>query len=373
MKIAYLSTFYPFRGGIAQFNASLLKAFIKQGHEAKAFTFKVQYPDFLFPGKTQFVTPEDNTEVIDSIRVLNTLNPVSYIKTAKKIKDFKPDLLLMKYWLPYFGPSLGYVAKQTKKYAITISILDNVIPHEKRLFDKSFTKYFLKHNNGFVVMSDAVKNDLLKFNPNAKFFYREHPLYDHFGEKKDRTKACNHFSIDPAKKVILFFGLIRKYKGLDILINAFGKLDDSYELIIAGEAYDDVGFYKNLINNNKNKDRIHFFDRYISDDEVPWFFSAADVVVLPYRSATQSGITSIAYHFEIPVIATNTGGLKEIVVNNKYGLIIEDNNENKIAEIINYYFNNNLKNKFAENIKQKKLECSWDNFAKAIVKFSQTL
>lgn len=373
MRIAYLSTFYPFKGGIAQFNASLYKAFAEKGHEVKVFTFSLQYPGFLYPGKSQYVSPDENAEKIDSIEILNTINPFSYIKTAKKIKEFAPDLLIMKFWLPFFGPSLGYVSKRVGKKAKVIAILDNVIPHEKRIFDKTFTRYFLKRCHGYVVMSDAVKNDLYKFIPDAKVLFREHPLYNHFGEKTDKMTARKKLGVKENSKLILFFGLIRDYKGLDLLIEAFGKLDDSYELLIAGESYGSFDKYTELINKSSLKSNIHLHNRYISDQEVSTFFSASDVSVLPYKSATQSGITSIAFHFELPVIATDVGGLKEIVQPGKYGLITDNPNSVEITQAIKNYFDNNLGEELRKNILIKKKEESWENFAEAMIKLKGIL
>ncbi|MFH1004189.1 MAG: glycosyltransferase [Bacteroidota bacterium] len=372
MKLAYLSTFYPFRGGIAQFNASLYRAFEKE-HTIKSFTFTRQYPDFLFPGETQMVTEKDNVDKIPSDRILDTLNPFTYYSTANKIRNFSPDILLMKYWMSYMSPSLGTVAKKLKKQSKVITILDNVIPHEKRFFDKSFTKYFLKQNHGFVLMSDTVKNDLLSFLPNAKYILHPHPLYNHFGNKIDFIEARKKLNITKNKKVILFFGFIRDYKGLDLLIEAMSKLDDEYLLLICGEVYGSFEKYQQQINQFGVKDKISLHIRYISDDNVPLFFSAADVCVLPYKSATQSGITSIAYHFDIPVIATNVGGLKETIHHNKNGLIIDSSDSEMIAEAIRKYFIGNLKTEFQNEIMKTKSLYSWNNLATEIIKFSQSL
>jgi glycosyltransferase involved in cell wall biosynthesis len=372
MKIAFLSTFYPFRGGIAQFNASLYRAFEKE-HSVKAFTFTRQYPDFLFPGETQMVTEKDNADKIPSERILDTLNPLTYSSAASKIQQFAPDIMLMKYWMSYMAPSLGTVAKKIKKNSRVITILDNVIPHERKFFDESFTKYFLKQNHGFVVMSDSVKNDLLKLKPDAKYISHPHPLYDHFGKKADAANAKRKLSIPVDKKVILFFGFIRDYKGLDLLIEAIAKLNDEYVLVIAGEVYGSFEKYEQQIEKLCLKGKISLHVRYISDEEVPLFFSCADVCVLPYKSATQSGITSIAYHFDLPLIATDTGGLKESILHNKTGLIVNSPDANLIAKAIETYFSQNLKRKFQEEIKLLKNQLSWDSLAKAIISFSKSL
>jgi glycosyltransferase involved in cell wall biosynthesis len=372
MKIAFLSTFYPFRGGIAQFNASLYRSFEKE-HVVKAFTFTRQYPDFLFPGETQMVTEKDNADKIPSERVLDTMNPFTYSSAAGKIREFAPDIMMMKYWMSYMAPSLGTVAKKVKKTSKVITILDNVIPHEKRFFDESFTKYFLKQNHGFVVMSDSVKNDLLKLKPDARYIFHPHPLYDHFGQKVNSEEAKKKLNIPAGNKVILFFGFIRDYKGLDLLIDAMSKLNDEYVLVIAGEVYGSFDKYTEQIEKSGLKDKICLHVRYISDDEVPLFFSSADVCVLPYKSATQSGITSIAYHFDLPLIATDTGGLKESIDHNKSGLIVDSPDSNLIATAIETYFSQNLKPKFQSEIKLLKNKLSWERLSKAIIAFSKSL
>lgn len=373
MRIAYLSTFYPFRGGIAQFNAALKNALEQQGHEVEAYTFTTQYPKLLFPGETQLVKPEDKVIPISTKRVLNTINPITYQNTAAKIKAYKPDLLLMKYWMSFFGPSLGYVSGKMSNQTKSIAILDNVIPHEKRFFDTAFTKYFLKRVNGFVSMSGKVKDDLLSLSPNAKVKLIPHPLYNHFGEIIDKKTARLKLNLHPDKKTLLFFGFIRDYKGLDLLINAFDKLDDSYQLIIAGESYGNFDKYNEIIEKTKNKLSIHKFVRYISDQEVPLFFSAADVCILPYRSATQSGITGISYHFELPMIATNTGGLAEIIHHKKTGIIVEKPEIQTILNGITSYFNEYNLEYFRNNIRNLKQELSWDEMAKNIIQFSEQL
>jgi glycosyltransferase involved in cell wall biosynthesis len=269
MKIAYLSTFYPFRGGIAQFNANLHNELQKE-HEVIPFTFKRQYPDFLFPGKTQYITADDRAVPVDSIPVLDTANPLSYKTSARRIAETKPDVLLMKYWMTYFAPSLGTVANRLKKQGCkVITILDNVIPHERRFFDKPLTTWFLKQNSGFIAMSESVRDDLLALQPNARFMLKEHPLYNHFGEKVDKPFAIKQLKLDPEKKTLLFFGLIRDYKGLDLLIDAMSLLDDSCQLIIAGECYGDFTKYRQAIESSPARSRIKTLNRYIADDEVP--------------------------------------------------------------------------------------------------------
>jgi len=371
MRIAYLSTFYPFRGGIAQFNASLFRELEKQ-HEILAFTFTRQYPEMLFPGKTQYVTNDENADPIKSIQTLDSINPLTYFSTARQIKAFNPDLVVMKYWMSFFGPSLGTVAKLLPNQTKVITILDNVIPHEKRFFDSAFTKYFLNQTDGFIAMSENVKNDLVSLKPDAKFIKKEHPLYDHFGAKMDQAEARRKLKLSEDKKTLLFFGFIRDYKGLDLLIKAFDLLDDSYQLLIAGETYGSFDKYQQLINSIKNKN-VHVFNDYITDDQVPAFFSAADVCVLPYKSATQSGITSIAYHFEVPLIATDVGGLKESIHHQSTGIIVDHCEPEPIAMAIKNYFTSRHASKFISNIKKLKEELSWKSFANSLITFSESI
>lgn len=366
MNIAFLSTMYPFRGGIAQFNASLYRE-LEKNNNVNAITFKRQYPNILFPGQTQYVTKNDNTaDPIPAKQWLDSINPFNWIRTAKRIKKTKPDLLIMKFWLPFFAPSLGMISSILQKNTKSIAILDNVIPHEKRFLDMPLLRYFLKRINGFVVMSEKVKTDLLKIKPNAKYTFAPHPLYNHFGSIIEKNIAKQQLNLDTKKQTILFFGFIRDYKGLDLLIEAFDMLPNKYQLVIAGESYGSFDKYKKQIDKNTNKDNIITHVRYISDREVPLFFSAADVCVLPYKSATQSGITSIAYHFELPMIATDVGGLKEMVIDNITGKIIKPSCANEIKNGIESFFKSDL-NIFIENIKKEKEKLSWKVFADKVL------
>lgn len=373
MRIAYLSTFYPFRGGIAQFNANLYEAMKEQGHEVKAFTFTCQYPSFLFPGKTQYVTDKDKAKVIDSEAVLNTANPFSYFAAARKIAAWKPDLVIMKYWMSYLAPSLGAVARQLRRQGVrVVTILDNVIPHEPKFFDKPFSRWFLKGNSGCVAMSDSVLADMLSLTPSKPHILQLHPLYDHFGEKMPREEACRVLNVASDKKNLLYFGLIRDYKGLDILIDAFAQLDDSYQLIIAGECYGSFEKYEQQIAASPARDRIKVFARYIGDEEVPAFFSASDVCVLPYRSATQSGITAISLHFDLPLIATPVGGLPQSIGEAGVGLMAADSTPSAVAEAITAYFAA-PQDGYRSAIAAFKAANTWANLSSALTDFAAGL
>ncbi|MBR1537998.1 MAG: glycosyltransferase [Bacteroidales bacterium] len=368
MRIAYLSTFYPFRGGIAQFNADLLEEF-SRAHTVKAFTFTRQYPSFLFPGKTQYVTESDKAKKVDSEAVLDTANPFSWRPAARRIAAWKPDLLVMKYWMSYLAPSLGTVARYLKRRGIpVITVLDNVIPHEAKFFDKPFSKWFLRGNSGCVAMSEAVLKDMLSLTPDKPYILQPHPLYDHFGRKMDKREAQEKLGLDSQKRTLLFFGLIRDYKGLDLLIDALPLLGEQYQLVIAGESYGSFDKYQTQIDASGCKDRIHVFNRYIDDEEVPEFFSAADLCVLPYKSATQSGITAISLHFDLPVAATPVGGLAESIEKPGIGLMTSGISAEAIAEAVRAFYAAGPDD-FVENIRKAKATMTWKVFAGKILDF----
>lgn len=374
MKIVFLSTFYPFRGGIAQFNALLFRILEKE-NEVKAFTFKRQYPGILFPGKTQLVTEEDTADPIPSKRILDTVNPLSYWKTARSIRSEKPDIVLTKYWMTFFGPSLGFVLGRQSRFTKRIAILDNVIPHERRFFDHIFNRYFLRRNDGFIAMTEKVKSDLLTYIPEAKCEVIPHPVYHQFGEKLKRDEALKNLGLEDlkGKRMLLFFGIIRDYKGLDLLIETLSRLDDRYHLCIAGEAYGSFDPYVRQIKALQLEDRCHVYQRYIADHEVPSFFSAADVCMLTYKSATQSGITGISQHFELPMIATNVGGLAETIHHEKTGFICQERSADSIAKCIEKYFDEAWKEPMAQHIKRHNELNSWEEFARKLLLFAQEL
>lgn len=367
MRIAYLSTFYPYRGGIAQFNAALYKA-LSARHEMKAFTFTRQYPELLFPGKTQYAEAGDTDGDVNALRILDSVNPFTYAKTAKAILQFKPDIMITKYWMPYFGPSLGTVAGMLKKKGVfNVSILDNVIPHEKKFYDNTLTKYFIKRNHAFVAMSRSVVDDLLTFNPQANYALHPHPIFD-FGEKIDKQAAKQKLGLNPADQYLLFFGFIRRYKGLDLLLEAMADekiKGKKIKVIVAGEYYEDAAYYNDKIKEYGIEENVILHTDYIPSDMVKYYFCAADMVVQPYRSATQSGVTQIAYHFEKPMLVTNVGGLSEIVPNGKVGYVVQPSAPD-IALAINDYYDNSRETLFSANIKEEKKRFQWDSFAAVI-------
>ena len=373
MKTAILSAFHPFRGGIAQFNGNLYTELGKRA-DVKAFNYSRQYPGFLFPGKTQYVSAGDDSFPIDAEAVLDTANPLNWPGAARKIRRWQPDLLLMRYVMPYFAPSLGYVARSMKGRCKVVAIADNIIPHERHIIDKPFTKYFLSGLDGCITLCDAVSGDLHRWAPDLPSKVIFHPLYSHFGDKLPRAEAESLLGLRPGMKNLLFFGLIREYKGLDILLQAFDTLPDDYQLIIAGECYGSFDKYQAAIDASPARSRIHVFRHYIDDADVKKYFSAADLTVLPYRSATQSGVSSASYHFEVPMVVTAVGGLKETIGDTGTGLVAESVDANAVAgKILEFFAGDELRRSCIEHIRHERERLSWSSFSEELIKFADEL
>ncbi len=375
-NIIILGTAFPFRGGLAVYNERLAKAFQEEGNNVNIQTFKLQYPGFLFPGKTQYADWQAPSH-LDIDASVNSINPLNWIKIGKKIKKLKPDILIIKYWLPFMAPCFGTIARiaRKNKHTKVIAILDNIIPHEKRIGDKSFSKYFSKSVDAFIGMSESVLNDLNIFDKNKPRLFCPHPLYDNFGEKIDREVAIEKLKLDSEYKHILFFGLIRDYKGLDLLIKAFADerfRNKKIKLIVAGEFYSDQEKYTALINELNIAEHIELHNRFIPDPEVGIYFGAADIIAQPYKSATQSGVTQIGYHFEKPMLVTNVGGLAEIIPDNKVGYVVEPE-PSAIAEKLLDFFENNRTDYFAKNIVQEKKKYEWATMTNTIYELYKTL
>ena len=361
MKIAFLSTFYPYRGGIAQFNGALYRALEKE-HKVKAFNFSLQYPKALFPGKTQFVDENDEVEKIPSERVLNAMNPATFLTTVKKIKAFQPDVLIIGYWMPYMAPSLGYVAGKMQKHCKVISIVHNAVPHEKGVMDKSLSNYFFKRNKYCIALSEAVQKDISDIYPKVNVKVLHHPTYNHFGSSVKKEEAIDFLKLDSKVKYLLFFGLVRDYKGLDLLLKTMPLVNEELHLVVAGEVYGEFKKYQEIIDNNKLTDRVHLHLKYIPDNEVKYYFSAAEAVVLPYKSATQSGIIAVAKHFRIPVVTTDVGGLREFVKHPNDGVVVEKNTPQEISKGIEKVISNN-----SSAISNDENGLSWEKFAEQLL------
>jgi glycosyltransferase involved in cell wall biosynthesis len=365
MKITILSTAYPFRGGIAHFNGLLYKELSKR-NEVDVITFSRQYPSLLFPGKSQ-VEEKDSLEKIPSQQLLDSINPLNWITVGLKIKKSSPDLLIFKYWMPFFAPCFGTITRIVKRNSEikVLVICDNVIPHERTPGDRIFTKYFFNSVDYFILLSEKVKDDLLTLKPDAKHKIIPHPIYSNFGSAVSKDEARKKLNLSD-EKIILFFGFIRDYKGLDVLLQAMSELKNkiSVKLVIAGEFYTDKERYINLIETLKINENICFFSDFIPTSDVKYYFSACDAVILPYKDATQSGIVQIAMNFKKPVIASNVGGLGEVVHHNKTGFILDKANPSLLANAILKFYDGKKEKEFVENIENEISKYSWEKFVK---------
>jgi len=377
MKIALIGTAYPFRGGLAAYNERLARELQNQGHQVTIYTFTLQYPNFLFPGKSQ-MSDENSPTGLNINPCINSINPLNWWVTGNKIKKQEPDLVIIKYWLPFMGPCFGTILRLIKKNKKTtvVTIIDNIIPHESRPGDRIFTKYFIKPVDAFVAMSKNVLEDINQFDRNKPKIYSPHPVFDNFGEEIPRHEAIKRLDLDPQYKYMLFFGLIRDYKGLDLLIKAIADsrfTSSNIRLLVAGEYYSDSSKYTNLIKDNHLEEKIIQFDMFIPDSEVAYYFNACDLVVQPYKSATQSGVTQIAYHFNKPMIVTDVGGLREMCPDGKVGYVVEPD-PIAIADAILKFFTATDQEEMILNIKEVKKKYSWavlvENLFKLIKKIN---
>jgi D-inositol-3-phosphate glycosyltransferase len=370
MKIVILGPAHPYRGGPATFNDRLAKQFSDEGHDVTIVTFTLQYPGFLFPGKTQF-TDSQPPEGVVIRRLVNSINPFNWISTGRKIKKLKPDLLIVRYWLPFMAPSFGTITRiaRSNRFTRVVCIFDNVIPHERRLGDIALTRYFTSGIDGAIVMSGTVAADLKRFRDNMPVILSPHPLFDGYGDLLTKEAAANALKLDKSNSYILFFGFVRAYKGLDLLIEALGneKLEKlKLKLIVAGEFYEDSAPYTELVSKHHLDDDVIFFNRFIRDDEIPAVFSLADLIVQPYRSATQSGVTQVAFHYGKPMLVTDVGGLSEIVKDGVCGYVVKPEADSIASAILDYY-ENDREALFIEGVKKEKSKFTWDKMTASIL------
>lgn len=376
MKITFLSPAYPYRGGIAASSERLSKELLQCGDEVKISTFSFQYPSFLFPGRTQFTTAQKPQD-LQITREVSSVNPLNWIKIGYKIKKQKPDILLLRYWMPFFAPCFGTIARLARQnhHTKVIVLMDNLIPHENRFADQWLNKFFIGSIDGVITMSKKVFDDLNLFDKYKSKILGVHPLYDHFGQTESRELALSKLHLDAEYHYVLFFGIIRKYKGLDILLDAFAdkRLKASkIRLIVAGEFYDEEKMYVNIIEQHQIGQQVILANHFIPDDEVAHYFCASDLVVQPYRNATQSGVTQIAYHFEKPMVVTDVGGLSEIVPNNKVGYVVRPNAQ-EVADAIIDFFQHKKQDAFQQGIKEEKKKYSWDIMVENIKKLHNSI
>ena len=369
LKIFIIGPAFPLRGGPAQFNENLCLELNKEGHDAQIISYKLQYPNFLFPGSSQFEKSGSAPLGIKIHTILNTINPFNWLMVARFIRKQKPDFILFRYWLPFFGPCLGTIGKLVKSHTKVLALTDNIIPHEKRIGDHVFTKYFVKNCDGFIAMSKVVLNDLSIFTQNLNKAYSPHPMYENYGDLISIDLARKKLNLNPHDKIILFFGLIRHYKGLDILLEALAAPEiknQGIKLLIAGEFYDDKNFYLQLIKKLKLQDHVIVHDKFIPNDEVRDYFCASNLVAQTYRNATNSGVTMVGYFYEKPMLVTNVGGLSEIVPNEVCGYVVE-NNCALISEKVVDFFANDREKQFVKNVKIEKKKYEWIEFINSLL------
>lgn len=361
-KILIVGPAYPLRGGLATYNERLAREYKAMGHQCDILSFSLQYPSLLFPGKTQYSTdpaPKDLT----IITAINSVNPFNWISVGRKIKNEKYDIVIFRYWMSFMAPALGTIARiiKSNKHTRILAITDNIIPHERKFFDTPFTRYFLSACDGFLTMSQSVLGQLKQLNQHKPARYVAHPMYDMFGEAKSKQEAQNILQLDSSQKYLLFFGFIRKYKGLHLLLDAFAdkRIQDlNCKLIVAGEFYEDAQPYLDQIKELGISDSVILSNDFIPNSEVSNYFCAADVVVQTYLNATQSGVTQIAYYYDKPMIVTNVGGLAELVPDNKVGYIV-DVDKTAIADSILRFYEEQKEAAFIENLKIEKQKFTW--------------
>lgn len=369
MKIVILGTAYPYRGGLATFNERLARQFQAEGHDVEVVTFTLQYPSFLFPGKTQYsneVAPTD----LRIKRWVNSCNPFNWVSVGRKIRKMQPDMLITCYWMAFFAPCYGIIERIVKGNGKTrcLALVHNMIPHEPSLLDKLFAPFYVKSTDGFVALSDSVVKDIDKLDKCRKpKTFSPHPIYDHYGERMSKAEACELLKLDVDKDYMLFFGLVRAYKGLDLLLDAMGKIHakmPNLRLLVAGEFYEQEELYRKQIADNGLTDKVIIRNEFIPDADLRLYFSAADLIVQPYKTATQSGVTQVAFHFEKPMLVTNVGGLGEIVHDHKMGYAVHPNAES-IAEAIIDYYENDRQEDYTQYLILEKEKYSWSILTKA--------
>lgn len=367
-RVIIIGPAHPLRGGgITTFNERMAKQFQDEGHECSIVSFSLQYPSFLFPGTSQYSTEPAPVGIL-IYSMINSVNPLNWIRVGRKIKGWKPDMVVVRFWLPFMGPALGTILRRIRrnKHTKIICIADNVIPHEKRIGDVPFTKYFLKPCDAFITMSEKVLKDLRRFTDKPAQLVR-HPLYDNFGEAISKQEARAALDLHQPDKLILFFGFIRQYKGLDLLLKAMADQrvkKSNIKLLIAGEFYEDEKPYQQIIMENSLQEQVILKTGFIPDSEVKYYLCSSDCVVQPYRNATQSGITPLAYHFEKPMIVTNVGGLPSLVPHEEVGLVCEPDPESIAEAILRFYQLG--EQYFIPHLRTEKQKYSWSNLTQAI-------
>ena len=371
MKIIIVGSAHPYRGGLASFNERLASEFVAEGHEVEIVTFTLQYPSFLFPGKTQF-TDSPKPQNLNIVRRISSINPFNWMKVGREIRDKNADMVIFCYWMSFMAPSFGKIARIVRRNGKTkcIALVHNMIPHEQNILDKILPPYFVKSMDGFIALSKSVADDIGKFDKHNKpKTFSPHPIYDHYGTLLERNDALQQLGLDQNCKYVLFFGLVRAYKGLDLLLQAFADSrikESNIKLIVAGEFYQDENIYRKQISDLGIEDKIIIHNEFIPDNKVNLYFSAADIIAQTYKSATQSGVTQIAFHFEKPMLVTNVGGLGEIVIDRKSGYVVEPNAQ-EIADALDDFFANSRSEEFEDGVRHEKSKYAWSIMTEKII------
>lgn len=367
-KIMLVGPASPYRGGIAHFLRATFKGLIRRGHQVEVVNFKRQYPALLFPGKTQYEAAE--SQVIPSIRLIDSINPLSWRSTAKHIIDQGAEVVLFMHWMPFFAPAYGFIARRLKSKGIrVICLVHNALPHERRPGDRAMSRYFFKACDGFVTMSSAVKKDLETLGANGQKLVVGHPVYESFGDAVPQQEARSRLGLKSDVPVLLFFGFVRRYKGLKVLLDSMPsvvKALPDVRLVVAGECYEDEQQYRDCIVENELSEHVLLKFEYIPEGDISDLFSSADVVVQPYISATQSGVAQIAYHFDRSLIVTDVGGLAEIVPHEQAGLVVPPENPVALAKAIIRFFKDNMSATLQSGVLKEKKKYSWDQLLEAI-------
>ena len=371
MKIIVLGTSWPYRGGLATFNERLARQFASEGHEVELWTFTLQYPSFLFPGKTQYTSEPAPADLVIR-RVLNSCNPFNWLRVGRAVRKAGPDLLICCYWMSFFAPVYGLVSRMAKRNGKMrcVALVHNMIPHEPNILDKLFAPYFVQSQDGFVALSESVVRDIDRLDKAGKpKTFSPHPIYDHYGERMKKIEACKALGLPANKDYMLFFGLVRAYKGLDLLLDAFGQVKEllpDLQLIIAGEFYEDEEKYRAQIAQLGLSERVVVRNEFVPDGDLRKYFGAADLIVQPYKTATQSGVTQVAFHFEKPMLVTNVGGLGEIVHDHKMGYACAPAAE-AIAEDLLDYYQNDRQDAYTAYLQKEKIKYAWTNITRAFI------
>jgi len=363
---------WPLRaGGMATFNERLAYSLQEQGHEVEIITFSMQYPGWLFPGKTQ-MSDEPAPDGLKIRVLLHALNPVNWFNTARYVRRYQADYLILRYWMPFMAPCLGmlsWLSSVLGSKAMRIALADNIIPHEPFPLSRFLTRFFLAQTDAAATLSDSVRGDLLSLGYRKPSLRLKHPLYDNFGEAVDRVTACQSLGLDPDFTYFLYFGFIRAYKGLDLLLEAFADerlRPHKLKLIVAGEYYEPAGRYEQIIRERHLAAHLVMMTRFIRNDEVRFLFSATDLVTQTYHHATQSGVTQIGFHYNTPMLVTDVGGLAELVDSGQSGYVCEPNPK-MIADCMLDFLVHKRYREMSARVAVKKQEFSWEEFVRKLL------